>query len=179
MGLTMGSTDRHGRPRLIFPRLHGHRVKSPSPSLRTRRGNGSQVSNAGGLDYRTLRSIRKCPAGLLRGSDSADDARVPFSEHGRNFQPRHCPRSSRPTHARRQAVTGRHLAVPGGGVLKPTVRLMHHAARRSSVFHGHGERRRDQLLSQAAPHPPGNDPTRVEIELHRQIEPALGRPLNR
>src|SRR5713101_154865 len=81
-----------------------------------------------------------------------------------------------PTHARRQAVTGQQLAVPGGGVLGPTVRMMHHAARRSSVFHGHGERRRGPLLSQAAPPPPGHDPTRVEIEPHRQREPALDCP---
>ena len=81
--------------RVIFPRFHAHRVKSPSPSLRTRRENGSQASNAGGLDYRILRSIRKCPARLLRVSDSADDARVPFSAYERSFQPRHCPSSSR------------------------------------------------------------------------------------
>jgi hypothetical protein len=69
-----------------------------------------------------------------------------------------------PTHARRQAVTGQHLAVQGGGVLCAAVRMMPHAARRSSVFQGHGERRRGQLLSQAAPHPPGNDPARVESQ---------------
>jgi hypothetical protein len=74
-----------------------------------------------------------------------------------------------PTRARRQAVTGQQLAVQSGGVLGPAVRMMQHAARRSSVFHGHGERRCGQLLSQAAPHPPGNDPARVEI-------PALGCP---
>src|SRR5437867_9581201 len=68
-----------------------------------------------------------------------------------------------PTHARRQAVTGKQLAVQGGGVLGSSVRMMQYAIRRSSVFHGHGERRRGQLLSQAAPHPPGNDPARIEI----------------
>ena len=30
-----------------------------------------------------------------------------------------------PTHARRQAVTGQQLAVSGGGILGPTVRMMH------------------------------------------------------
>jgi hypothetical protein len=34
---------------LIFPRFHGHRVKSPSPWLRTRRESDSRGSNAGGL----------------------------------------------------------------------------------------------------------------------------------
>ena len=81
-----------------------------------------------------------------------------------------------PTHARRQAVFGEQCAVGGGGVLRPAVRMMHHAVRWSSVFHGHGECRRGQFLSQAAPHSPGNDPTRVEIKHDRQIEPALGGP---
>src|SRR5436853_272958 len=85
----------HTSEAMIFPRFHGHRVKSPSPSLRTRRGGGSQVSNAGGLDYRILQSIRTCPAGLLRVSDRADDARVPFSAYERSFPRRHCPSSSR------------------------------------------------------------------------------------
>ena len=80
---------------MIIPRFHGYRVKCPSPSLRTRRGNGSHVSNARGLDYKILQSIRKCPAGLLRGSDSADDVHVPFSAYERSFQPRHSPSSSR------------------------------------------------------------------------------------
>ena len=48
--------------------------------------------------------------------------------------------------------------------------------RRASVFDGHGECRCGQLLSHAAPHPPGNDPTRVENEHHREIEPALSYP---
>ena len=81
-----------------------------------------------------------------------------------------------PTHTRRQAVLGEQFAVRGGGVLGSSVRMMHHAGRRASMFYGHGERRRSQLLRQAAPPPPGNDPTRVEIEHHRQIEPALGGP---
>lgn len=81
-----------------------------------------------------------------------------------------------PIHTRRQAVLGEQFAVRGGGVLGSSVRMMHHAGRRASMFYGHGERRRSQLLRQAAPPPPGNDPTRVEIEHHRQIEPALGGP---
>ena len=56
------------------------------------------------------------------------------------------PAGPAPTHARRQAVPGEQFAVLGGGILGPAVRMMHHAARRSSVFHGHGERRRYQLL---------------------------------
>ena len=96
---------------LIFPRFHGHRVKSPSPSFRTRRGSGSRGSNAGGLGYRILRSIRKCPAWLLRGSDSADDARVPFSAYGRSFLRRPCPSSTRadscsPSGRDRRAIRG-------------------------------------------------------------------------
>ena len=35
-----------------------------------------------------------------------------------------------PTHARRQTVTGQQIAVPAGGVLGPTVRMMHHAGHR-------------------------------------------------
>ena len=89
------------------------------------------------------------------------------------------PAVSAPTPARCQAVRGKQFAVLGGGVLGPAVRMMHHAVRRSSVCHGHGERRRGQRLRQAAPYPPGNDPTRVEIEHNRQIEPALGIPSNR
>ena len=57
--------------------------------------------------------------------------------------------------------------------MRPAVRMMQHAIRRSSVFHGHGERRRGQLLSQAALHSPGNDPARIEIQHHGEIEPAL------
>jgi hypothetical protein len=41
---------------------------------------------------------------------------------------------------------------------------------------GHSECRRGQLLRQAAAHSPGNDPTRIEIEHHCQIQPPLGRP---
>ena len=74
------------------------------------------------------------------------------------FDDRIVPTVSTPTRARRQAVTGQQLAVPSGGELGPAVRMMDHAARRSSVFESHGERRRGQLLSQAAPHPPGKAP---------------------
>ena len=158
---------------VIFPRFHGHQVKSPSPSLRTQQGNDSHVSNADGLDDRTLRSIQKYPAWPRLVCGSAYETRARFSTYERIFDDRIVPTVSTPTHARRPAVTGQHLAVPNGGVLGPAVRMVHHATRRSSVFEGHGERRHGQLLSEAAPHPPGNDPTRVEIEHNRQIEPAL------
>ena len=36
---------------VIFPGFHGHRVNSPSPLLRSRRGNDSRESSAGGLGY--------------------------------------------------------------------------------------------------------------------------------
>src|SRR4029079_465546 len=47
-----------------------------------------------------------------------------------------------PTHARGQTVLGEQCAVGGGGVLGAAVRMMYHTVCRSSVFHGHGERRR-------------------------------------
>jgi len=49
------------------------------------------------------------------------------------FDDRIVPAVPTPTHARRQAVTGEQFAVPGGGVLGSTVRMMHHAGRRCSM----------------------------------------------
>ena len=97
---------------LIFPRFHGHRVKSPLPWLRTRRENESRGSNGGGFDCRIPRSIRKYPAWLPHGSASADDARAPFSPYGRSVPPRHCPSRSRadscsPSGRARHAMRGR------------------------------------------------------------------------
>ena len=104
------------------------------------------MSNADGLDYRTRRFIRTCLASRLRVSDRADDALFRFQRMKETFHDRIVPAVSPPTHGRRQSVTGQQLAVPDGGVLKPAVRMMHHTARRSSVFHGHGERCCGRLL---------------------------------
>ena len=119
------------RREVIFPRFHGHRVKSPSPSLRTRRGSSSRGSNAGGLDYRILRSIRICLASRLRVSDSADDARVPFSAYGRNFPQPHCPSNS---HADSCSPSGRdRLAIRGTGWRRTGTRGPYDAPRRAPV----------------------------------------------
>ena len=48
------------------------------------------------------------------------------------------PAVSPSTHAGGQAVFGEYCTVPRGGVLGPTIGMMHHAACRSSVFNRHG-----------------------------------------
>lgn len=142
---------------MIIPRFHGHRVKSPSPSLRTRRGNGSQVSNAGGLDYKILQSIRKCPAGLLRGSDSTDDAHISFSAYERSFQPRHSPSSSR---ANSCSPLGRDQPAPRG------------TGRRCTETHGPYDAPRGTPVSLPAP-----APRRSTARLHRDdTAPRASRP---
>ncbi len=55
-----------------------------------------------------------------------------FERVGETFHDRIVPAIPTPTHARRQAVIGKQFARSGRGVLGPAVRMMHHAARRSS-----------------------------------------------
>jgi hypothetical protein len=87
-----------------------------------------------------------------------------FQRMEETFHDRIIPALPTPTHARCQAVIGEHLAIPRGGVLG--------GFKWSSVCPGHGERRQGQLLRETAVHSPGNDPARVQIAHHRQIEPA-------
>src|SRR5688500_18436680 len=92
---TASTPLRLGQCLLIFPRFHGHAVKTVAPSPRTRRGNDSRVWSAGESDYRTLRATRRCPALLLPVSYNVDEIPTPFSAYGKSSRRRHYPSSFR------------------------------------------------------------------------------------
>ena len=130
---------------MIFPRFHGHRLRARRPCFelgvgviaRCQMPTDSIIEHVDSFEH-VLPRVFACPIALMMHV-------FRFQRMKDTFHDRIVPAVSMPTHAHHQFVAGQQLAVPSGGVLKPAIRMMHHAARRSSVFHGHGERRCGQL----------------------------------
>jgi len=91
-----------------LPRINGHQVKSRSSSSRTRQGSDSGVLSCSIAsmmhEFRSHRMAETFHHGIVLAVRA-------------------------PTHARRQTMTGQQLAVRGGGVLGPTVRMYNTAGR--------------------------------------------------
>ena len=81
-----------------------------------------------------------------------------------------------PRHADGHAVSGEQLLVSRGGILAPAIRVVRESRRWFPVRQRHGEGPLGQLHGQTVAHRPTNHGARVQIEDHRQIEPALRGP---
>src|SRR5205809_5952891 len=83
------------------------------------------------------------------------------------------------THARDAAMGGEESLVAAAGVMHPAIGVVQQPGRRSAVGQGLAEGRQGQLLARRGPRRPPNHPPGREIQDHREIEPALGRPARR
>lgn len=78
-------------------------------------------------------------------------------------------------HAADDPVLCQDLLVVAAGVLTPTIRMMQQAPGCAPTRQRHAEGVEGEGIRDALAHRPGHREARVEIEDHRQIEPALPR----
>ena len=85
-------------------------------------------------------------------------------------------RIARPAHARGQPGGGEFGAILAAGVLHPAIAVVQHPRWRSAVLHGHLQRPRGQPGVQGFAGRPADDAAAPQIQHHRHIQPAFGRP---
>ncbi len=158
---------------VIFPRIHGHRVKTISPSLRTRRGIDNRGSNDGGPGCRKLPATQRCPAWPRPCPIPSMVHELRFQCMKEAFNDGIVPAVGASAHTDCDALGREPRAVGGGGVLRPAVGMMQESFRGLSVPQRHRQRFMGQRLREPTAHRPGNGPARVQIQHNGQIQPAL------
>jgi hypothetical protein len=79
-------------------------------------------------------------------------------------------------HAAGHAVRGEQLLVRGSGILAPPIRVVQQPRLGSAMVDRHRQRLLREITGQPSPQRPADHRARVEVEDHRQIEPALRSP---
>ena len=160
---------------LDFPRIHGHRLRQLSSSPRTRPVNGGPRSSDDAPDCEHFDVLERSLFGMLAREVAPvmDELLLERAEESsrRRRCPSSCPCGSWSRRCRRMPEA------PGNRrrILHPAIRVVQQPLGSLAPPDGHRERPVARLAVRRFPGPADDGP-RVEIEHHREIQPALVGP---